>query len=147
METMSNENIAKSEGQEEIDLLDRIVGRVVWAGNLTVNDEEMTGVAVEISPEKLGGKPLPMYQEVAIIPVAELDGWTVKYEDWKRLAYAAQWLACACRDRLPPGHFAKLDEEYNAVREIFRPAASKERHLPQANAGHHLQPESEAKGC
>lgn len=47
------------------------------------------------------------------------DGWMVKYEDWKRLADAS-----ACKDRLPPGHFAKLDEEYSAVRAIFSPNAS-----------------------
>ena len=61
---------------------DRPSGKLVWAGNLTVNGEEMTGVAVEISPENLAGKPLPMYQDVAIVPA----------KDWKKLADAALWL-------------------------------------------------------
>jgi hypothetical protein len=51
-----------------------LIGSLVWAGNLTVNDEKMTGVAVSISPENLAGKPLPMYQEVAIVPAARLAG-------------------------------------------------------------------------
>jgi hypothetical protein len=101
----------------------RLVGRLIWAGNLTVNGEDMAGVAVEISPDNLRGKPMPMYQEVEIVPAALLDGWTVKYEDWKKLADAAQWLARACKDRLPPGHFAKIEEEYSDVRNIFSPNA------------------------
>ncbi len=45
----------------------------------------------------------------------ERDGWTVKAEDYDRLAEAARGLRCACRDRLPPGHYAKLDEECRAI--------------------------------
>lgn len=64
-----------------------------------------------------------LYQDVAIVPAELAKGCTVKYDDWKRLADAAQWLASACRDRLPPGHFAKFDEEYSAVRAILSPNA------------------------
>jgi hypothetical protein len=51
-----------------------LAGRLVWAGNLTVNGEEMKGVAVEIAPENLAGKSLPMYEGVAIVPVADYEG-------------------------------------------------------------------------
>lgn len=45
-----------------------IVGRLVWAGDLTVNGEDMAGCAVEVSRELLAAASIPMYQDVAIIP-------------------------------------------------------------------------------
>lgn len=96
-----------------------LIGRLVYAGDLTVNGETVSGVMVEISRETLAAQPIPMYQRMAVVPAELLNGWTVKYEDWKRLADAAGWLARACKDRLPVGHFAKLDQEYSAVRKIL----------------------------
>lgn len=37
--------------------------------------------------------------------------WTVRADSYDRLANAARALRSACKDRLPPGHYAKLDEE------------------------------------
>lgn len=59
------------------------------------------------------GLPVEAWQ----MPV--LEGWTVRAEDYDRLRTAALWLARACRDRLPPGHFAKVDEEYTEVRRLL----------------------------
>ena len=53
--------------------------------------------------------------------VFEHDEEYVRLADYRELADAALWLARACRDRLPIGHFAKIDEEYEAVRAIFPP--------------------------
>ncbi len=98
-----------------------LIGRLVWAGDLTVNGESISGVTVEIDRNTLASQQIPMYERVAVVPAELLDGWTVKYEEWKRLADAAAWLARACKDRLPCGHFAKLEEEYSAVRAILAP--------------------------
>ncbi len=98
-----------------------LIGRLVYAGDLTVNGETVSGVAVEIDREALASQPIPMHERMAVVPAELAEGWTVKYEDWKRLADAAAWLARACKDRLPCGHFAKLDQEYTAVREILSP--------------------------
>lgn len=46
-------------------------------------------------------------------------GWTVKESDYNRLAAAARELRTACKDRLPPGHYAKLDEECRAIDAIL----------------------------
>lgn len=46
------------------------------------------------------------------------DGWTVQHSDFKLLLAAATRLAHACKHKLPPGHFALIAEEYNAVREL-----------------------------
>jgi hypothetical protein len=51
----------------------------------------------------------------------QLGEWTVKSADYDRLAEAARWLRSACKDRLPPGHYAKLDEECRAIDAIFSP--------------------------
>jgi hypothetical protein len=63
-----------------------IEGRLVVAGDLSVNGESLSGVAIEIPPDKLKGVALALYKGVTI---------------------------------LPPGHFAKLDEEYSAVKDAL----------------------------
>ena len=49
------------------------------------------------------------------------DGWTVRAEDYDKLATAARMLASACKHQLPPGFFAQVEEEYRAVRELLSP--------------------------
>ena len=69
----------------------------------------------------------------------ELDGWTVKAEDYDRLREAAIWLRRSCKDRLPPGHYAKLDEECRAIDAIFNPNPI---YANQPDPRHPRQPEA-----
>ncbi len=41
--------------------------------------------------------------------------WQVCADDYDRLWLAALALRQACKDRLPPGHYTKLDEECRAI--------------------------------
>lgn len=49
--------------------------------------------------------------------------WTVRKDDYDKLATAAKWLLRSCRDRLPTGHYAKLEDECRAIDAIFSPNA------------------------
>jgi len=50
----------------------KLTGRPIYAGNLTVNGDEITGIAIEISKEALmGADSLLLYQECIILTVAE----------------------------------------------------------------------------
>jgi len=44
-----------------------IKGEMIFAGDLTVNGEAMTGVAIQCEREALMGVPLPMYREVEVV--------------------------------------------------------------------------------
>jgi hypothetical protein len=46
---------------------------------------------------------------------------TVILEAVDRLSNAARWLRRSCRDRLPPGHYAKLEDECRELDAIFSP--------------------------
>jgi hypothetical protein len=50
-----------------------LLGKLINAGSLIVNGETLIGCAVMVRYEDLKAQPtLPMYQEVVIIPAAEL---------------------------------------------------------------------------
>lgn len=59
--------------------------------------------------------------EIAEVVYREIGEWTVKAEDYDKLAHAARWLRRSCKDRLPPGHYAKLDEECRAIDALLSP--------------------------
>jgi hypothetical protein len=46
---------------------------------------------------------------------------TVSAHDYARLVDAALALRMACKDRLPPGHYAKLDEECRDIDALLTP--------------------------
>ena len=49
-----------------------LIGKLIYAGNLTVNGEEITGCAIEIDRDKLESiQSLPMYFECIILPISE----------------------------------------------------------------------------
>ena len=49
-----------------------LIGKLIYAGNLTVNGEEITGCVIEIDREILESiQSLPMYQECVILPITE----------------------------------------------------------------------------
>lgn len=41
--------------------------------------------------------------------------------DYERLANATRALRSACKDRLPPGHYAKLDSECRIIDHLLNP--------------------------
>jgi hypothetical protein len=47
--------------------------------------------------------------------------WTVRKDDYDKLATTAKWLRRSCRERLPPGHYAKLEDECRALDAILSP--------------------------
>jgi hypothetical protein len=49
--------------------------------------------------------------------------WHVPAEDYNRLLVAARRLRSACKDRLPPGYYAKLDDECRALDAVLKPAS------------------------
>lgn len=69
----------------------------------------------------MSGEHAAARQLVAEILDRELDGWTVKAEDYDRLREAAMRLRCSCKDRLPPGHYDKVSEECQALDALFQP--------------------------
>ena len=58
-------------------------------------------------------------QLVAEILDRELNGRTVKAEDYDRLREAATWLRRSCKDRLPRGHYDKVSEECREIDAIL----------------------------
>jgi hypothetical protein len=50
----------------------RLVGRLIFAGDLEINGEQMTGCALDIDRETLiAAKKLPMYRDCIILPMDE----------------------------------------------------------------------------
>lgn len=69
----TNANAAEVEQPASAGCVSRLVGLLVFAGDLEVNGEEISGCAVDIDRATLiSAKSLPMYQRCVIIPAAEL---------------------------------------------------------------------------
>jgi hypothetical protein len=69
-------------------------GTLIFAGDLMVNGEEITGVALVCDRETLAtAKALPLYQDCAIIPLSEATEPAEHSEDKTKLAYAESNLA------------------------------------------------------
>lgn len=49
-----------------------LIGRLVWAGDLTVDGESITGFAVEMERAALAQAKVPLYQSVALYRTSEL---------------------------------------------------------------------------
>ena len=55
------------------DRMERLVGLLVFAGDLEVNGEKLIGCTLELDRETvIAAGPLPMYEQCVIIPVSEL---------------------------------------------------------------------------
>lgn len=97
-----------------------IFGELIRAGTFVTGNEEVTGLLIEMTREELTAvERLPMYRKVAV--VVEDDVWTVRADDYDRLAKAAGELHAYCKDRLPPGYYAQLDDKCRAVDAILNP--------------------------
>ena len=76
MDSESKTNSAAHAGR-----MTRLVGRLIFAGDLEVNGEEISGVAVEMDRATLiAAAELPMYRECIVL---RLDRLTDLIQDWK----------------------------------------------------------------
>ena len=92
-------------------------GLSVATGSVSVDIAEKIITAIEgrFRDWLMHGEHTEAKELVTDILERELDGWTVKADDYDRLREAAIWLRRSCKDRLPVGHYAKLDEECRAI--------------------------------
>jgi len=108
-------------------------GLSVATGSVSVDIAEKIITAIEgrFRDWLMHGEHTEAKELVTDILERELDGWTVKADDYDRLREAAIWLRRSCKDRLPVGHYAKLDEECRAIDAVLSPNEPDE---PQAAA-------------
>ena len=94
-------------------------GLSVATGSVSVDIAEK--IITAIGDWLMHGEHTEAKELVTDILERELDGWTVKADDYDRLREAAIWLRRSCKDRLPVGHYAKLDEECRAIDAVLSP--------------------------
>lgn len=112
----------KNETPQRVGSVAPLFGVLTRAGTFSIRDEETTGLVISMTVEDLRDAPfLPMYQRVVVQPAALVEDWTVRASDYDRLANAARALRAACKDRISPGHYAKLDEECRDIDAILSP--------------------------
>ena len=99
-------------------------GLSVATGSVSVDIAEKIITAIEgrFRDWLMHGEHTEAKELVTDILERELDGWTVKADDYDRLREAAIWLRRSCKDRLPVGHYAKLDEECRAIDAVLSPS-------------------------
>lgn len=93
----------------------------VGSVSLQIAEKIITAIEGRFRDWLMHGEHEEAKQLVAEILERELDGWTVKAADYDSLREAAMWLRRSCKDRLPVGHYAKLDEECRAIDAILSP--------------------------
>lgn len=115
---------SKNETPQRVGALAPLFGVLTRAGTFPIRDEETTGLVISMTPEDIAAiHHLPMYQRVVVQPAALVEDWTVRASDYDRLANAARELRAACKRDLPPGSYALLDEECEAIDAILSPNA------------------------
>lgn len=84
-------------------------------------DKIVTAIEGRFRDWLMSGEHAEAKQLVAEVLARELDGWTVRAEDYAHLAGAARALRAACRHKLAPGHYAQLEAECRALDRLLSP--------------------------